>query len=432
MRRLPLLSTSFGIVLAALAVSSSARATQPLEEFLASAKAKNFELREQRAQVRQSEATTDAAFGRLLPGFTARGVYTRNQFEVVAQFPGAPTKIVIQPENQLDAYLQLDVPLVDVASYYRYRAADAGARASTEQAALVELQAASAIARAYFQFVGASAIGRAAQESVRLAEANAQNVGDRLAAGAATELDRQRALANVERAKQDVADAELLRATSARALETTSGLAPSESETLAEDDLAGEAPLEAWLARAGETPADRAARAAGEAAELGHTAAKAAFVPTLGATALERLTNATGFANRSAIYLLQLSLTWHVDFAMLAQQRAQEAALDVSRVREEKVRRSGADAIFDAYQRVLAATAKCRSSRAQAAAAKRAAELAVDRYGAGASTQLEVTQAQRDAFLAAAARIGADAELALSRTALRLAAGRLSVSQRTP
>ena len=41
----------------------------------------------------------------------------------------------------------------------------------------------------------------------------------------------------------------------------------------------------------------------------------------------------------------------------------------------------------------------------------------------GVATQLDVTQAQRDAFLAAAARIQSDAELAYARASLRLAVG---------
>ena len=75
---------------------------------------------------------------------------------------------------------------------------------------------------------------------------------------------------------------------------------------------------------------------------------------------------------------------------------------------------------------------KSRSARAQAAAAKRAAELATDRYGAGAATQLDVTQAQRDAYLADASRIQADADLALARVQLRLSVGQSLTPGRTP
>ncbi len=53
------------------------------------------------------------------------------------------------------------------------------------------------------------------------------------------------------------------------------------------------------------------------------------------------------------------------------------------------------------------------------------------RYTAGVATQLEVTEAQRDAFLATASSIQADADLAFARAALRLAAG-IPISDKRP
>jgi outer membrane protein len=410
------------MVLGSSGWSKEARATQALEEFLAQAKTKNFELREQRAQIIQNQANADVALGRLLPGFTARGVYSRNQFDVVTQLPGGAGRLVIQPQDQLDAFFQLDVPLVDVGSYCRYRTSKVSVEASQEQEGATELQISAGVARSYFAFVASSALARAALESVRLAEANLRSVDDRASSGAATELDRQRALANVERAKQDVADAELMRGTSARALEQASGLAPTESTSFSVDDLSPELPMETWLSFVPKTPGVRASQKGTEAAEMGVTAAKMTLLPILSGAAQQRFTNATGFANRDSIYQLQLVLTWHADYGMWAQYKALEAGAEVAKVRDEKVRRTIADAIL----------VKCRAASAQSTAAARAAELANDRYGAGASTQLEVTQAQRDAFLAEAARIGADAELAMSRTALRLLAGQTPVAQRTP
>jgi outer membrane protein TolC len=59
----------------------------------------------------------------------------------------------------------------------------------------------------------------------------------------------------------------------------------------------------------------------------------------------------------------------------------------------------------------------------QISASRLASELARDRYTVGAATQLEVVQAQQDAFSADVARIQADAELAYARAALRVSAG---------
>ena len=53
-----------------------------------------------------------------------------------------------------------------------------------------------------------------------------------------------------------------------------------------------------------------------------------------------------------------------------------------------------------------------------------AAEQARNRYTSGTTMQLDLLQAQRDAFVAEVARIQADADLINARAQLRLAAGR--------
>lgn len=421
---------SFGVIIGALLTATPAGATQPLEEFLARASKTSFDARDADVAKRQREAEADASLGRLLPSLSARGVYTRNQYEAAAQL--GPTKLVITPQDQLDAFFQLDVPIVDLASYYRYRAARAAERVAGETEKTTQVEISRAVTRGYYQFVGASALLRAARESEKLAGANLKNVEDRRSAGAATELDRERARANVERARQDVADAELAIALAGRALETLSGMAPTDAGDFPEDDLHAEAPLDRWLALGGETPQERTAKEAARAANESKKAAYAAYAPILSGTALERLTNATGFAGKESIYTLTLNLSWRIDYATIATPRAQQAGLDAAKVREERAQRGVADAIFEAHRRVEAGIVKGRSARAQAQAATRAAELAVDRFNAGASTQLDVTQAQRDAFLADAARIQADADLAFARAQLRIAAGRGPSDRRNP
>lgn len=67
--------------------------------------------------------------------------------------------------------------------------------------------------------------------------------------------------------------------------------------------------------------------------------------------------------------------------------------------------------------------ARSRSARVQAQVSARAADLARNRYEAGEGTQLDLLQAQRDAFGADAGRIQADADLLNARAQLRVAAG---------
>lgn len=423
MIRKHLLSVHFTMaVLATSLFPSRAEATQPLEEFLASAKSENFDMREQRAQKSQREWEENAALGRLLPAFSARGVYQYNEYEVSAQLPGMSDKLVITPKHQLDAILQLDVPIIDLASYHRYQQARHAADASHLQQELVGTEIDRAVARAYYSYVGASALAASALRSLEMAEANAELVTARHGAGVALALDLERAKANVARAKQDVADAELMLSLAARNLQTLSGLTPEPVTEYPEDDLRSEGNLESWLSVT-DTPSDRLQAKLNEVARSGERASKAALLPTLSAHAQERLSNATGFSGQSSSYVLQAVLSWRLDYGTYANSKAQSAATELQQIRAERARRNVEDSIFDAYQRVEAGIAKSTAARAQAEAAEKAAALASERYQAGASTQLDVTQAQRDAFQAEVARIQADADLEYARVALRVTAG---------
>ncbi len=421
---------AFALSLVVALRAADAAATQPLSEFIERAAQQGFDARESRAASEQREAESDAALGGLLPVFSARGVYTRNQYEAVFQGPTGP--VVIVPYNQLDAYLQLDVPIVDLARYHRYKSQRALADSAREQTKATGLEVASAVARSYFQFIGASALARSAALSVKTAEDNRRVVEERLAAGVANDLDRERALANVARTQQQLADAELGVALAARGLETLSGLSPTPSEQFPADDLHEEAPLQRWEALANQTPQRRAAESAERAARESQKAASRALLPTLSASAQERFTNATGFAGHEAVYALQLIAAVRLDYTTVASARAQAAAAELQRVRVERTSRAVLDATFEAHRRVQSNIVKSRAARVQAASAERAAKLAAERYAAGVATQLDVTEAQRDAFEAAAASIQADADLALARAQLRLSVGRSATSGALP
>ncbi len=410
-------------LLSLLLLSLPASAVQPLETFLSAARSHSFQAREQKTRVHQRDWEQKAALGRLLPSFSARGVYQRNQYEVAVQLPGTDQRLVISPYNQLDASFQLDVPLVDLANYYRYSQAQHFAKAEALQQELVGIELDQAVANAYFSYVGASALRESAHESVHMAEENAALVQARREVGVATELDVSRARSNTERARRDLADAELVLSISARTLETFTGLSPAPVRDYPSDDLRTEAPLQSWLALR-DTPADRVQAERREAADDGERAARATLLPTLGLVGQERLTNATGFAGRVSVYSVQAVLSWRLDYSSYASARAAAAATELEQIRTEQARRNVEDTIYEAYRRVEAGIAKSTAARAQAEAARHAAELSLDRYQAGALTQLDVTQSQRELFQAQAARIQADADLAFARIVLRVVAGR--------
>ncbi len=424
MRTALLLTFGLGVTL----VSGRAHALQSMEAFLAAAHEHNPEVQAADASMRQREAEALQARGKLLPSLTARGAFVHNQYEAVATLPAAagapPITLTIQPQNQLDAFFTLDVPLVDLAQFARYGSAKIQAELADATRAVTRRQLDERVIRAYALLNGASAVVRSAEQSVNVADKNRAQVTDRVKGGVSSELDYERANANYERAKQDLADGQLSRTLAARSLETLSRITPEAVGDFPDDDLHSETPLPEWVARATEElPERRVSQIERRYADAGRDAARLAFVPVLSAQAQEHLTNATGFTGRVSSYTLSAVATVRFDFGLVPQIDAAKAASENVAARAEGTRRSTEDAIVEAWHRIGANIVKAQAARAQAKSFARAAQIASDRYELGAATQLDVTQAQRDAFVADVGRIQSNLDLMQSRAILRLVSG---------
>jgi outer membrane protein TolC len=215
----------------------------------------------------------------------------------------------------------------------------------------------------------------------------------------------------------------------AQNLETLTGITPTEVVDFPTTTLEPEAPISYWLSNT-QTPADRVQEELNLASTAGRRAATAALLPTLSANAQERLTNATGLSGHQSVYQIQAVATFKLDWSTYATSRTQGAADSVQQIRAARTRRMTRDAIFEAFRRIETGIAKCKSTRAQSESARKASVLATERYRAGTATQLDVTQAQRDAFVAEAGRIQADADLAFARIQLRTLTGKLIAKSR--
>ena len=124
-----------------------------------------------------------------------------------------------------------------------------------------------------------------------------------------------------------------------------------------------------------------------------------------------------------------LTLTWNFDVPTYANIRVQNAQMRAAEAREERDRLASRDAIHRAWSMVQTVIARCRSARKQAQVSRHAAELVRDRYSVGSTTQLDLLQAERDAFAAEINQIQTDTDLANARAQLLLAAGRSVVSK---
>ena len=409
---------------AIVAAPSEAHALQPLADFLRSARSQNLESREARATALQREAEADQAWSRLLPAISARASYTRNEFEAKVTLPGGGEPIVITPADQLEANITLEVPLVDVASWSRIGASRALAKAASARADATALDAERAIAQRYLQAIAGRGLTEAAEKALEAAKASRAVAAARQDAGATGTLEVDRADAEIARAEQNVADAKQVEAIARRALQSLSGLKPADGAPALTDELKDEGALDAWEKQSKETPSVRAASLEREAASKQATAAWTALLPVVTATANERITNATGFAGQNASWTLGLTASWRLDYGAVKQIGAQQAAESAATARSERTERDAKDRVFESHQQVTTQIAKSKAARAQVKAAAHAASVARDRYASGAGTQLDVIQADRDAFQAEVARIQADSDLVFARLALRIAAGK--------
>jgi outer membrane protein TolC len=411
-----------------VAVAAQASALQPLEEFLRSARSSSPDTAEARAARRQAGAEAQAALGRALPRLSLRGTYTRNQYETSLAFPdpagGPPSSVIVTPRDRWDGSVTLDVPLVDLSSFSRIAAARTSARASATQETATGLRVQSLVIQDYYQLVANAALVEASRQAVAVARASLRIAEERHGAGTAALLDVDRARAEVERNVQQLASAELQVALVARALESTTGITPALDGAVAlRDDLHEEAPLERFERPDPELPSVDAAIQSRVAAEQLATAQRLSLVPSLVASATEQTTSVAGLGGREAAWQAVIGFTWSFDLTTLADIRTRDAAAEGARAREQRVRLAARDEIHRAWATVRTSIARSRSARVQAEVSDRASRLAMDRYQAGTASQLDLLQAQRDAFAADAARIQADADLVNARAQLRVAAG---------
>ena len=416
------------LIICGVASAADALALQPLDEFLAGARTSSPDNLEARALRTQSGAEATSALGRALPGVELRGTYTRNEFESTLELPaqggGLPSRVTVVPKDQLDAVATLDVPLVDLSAWARIAASRTSARAAGSEAAATDLRVQSAVAQDYHQLVANLALLGATRRSLAVAREGLRIAESRHGAGAVAPLDVDRARAEVERNVQQLASVELDVSVVARSLESATGLTPQlDGEVSLADDLHEEPPLETFRPADERIPRVAAAVQGRAAADERARAQRLSLAPRLSGVVSQRWTDAEGFVGRDAWWQAVIGLTWTFDLTTLGDIRAQGAAAAAARAREQRERLAAHDDIHRAWMAVRTNVARSRSAEVQAEVSARAAERALSRYQAGEAAQLDLLQAQRDAFAAEAARIQAYADLVNARAQLRLAAG---------
>lgn len=435
--------------LVAALVAVSAHAQQAgLEQLLQSAEEKNVDRRLTAEQRAKAIADYDAAWMALFPSLSAQASWTHNQYEVSLDMlastnalldltsklfvlkpgvPGVPTlegdPLVISPYNQLDGILRVDLPLVDTTRWLRIQAADISRESAAQKDLVMRDLVRRQVVSAWYGYAASLAVRDSAKRSAAVAEEQAKLMSIRESAGVVTELDSLRSKAEVQRTKQVVADTETLVATTRRTLTTLSGMAPPDEVALPATDLSTEKAFEDLVGNVEGLPAivaaDRDAQAAAKAVQM----TQYALIPLVSANFTERFTNATGFSGKSNQWSGGIGLQWRIDVPTFQNMKVQGMVHETARLAAEKARIQAKDQIYNDWKKLESARFKVESAEAQVTAARRASQVAKDRYAAGASTQIDVIQSERDLFLAEVGQIQARTELASTRASLHLSAG---------
>jgi outer membrane protein TolC len=416
---------SLGLAMALGAVIPGLAEAQPLAEFLRASRSASLDIEEQTTAVAQRAAEAEIERSALWPSLAASASYTRNQYETLVVIPrmGAdPIEATIVPSDQLEAAVTLNVPLVDLAAWQRTAAAGASLEAARANLEARTDEVERAVVRAFYQWVGGAALVRSAEIARAAAVDNLGVVEQRAAAGLASTLDVSRARAQVARARESIAGAELTVATARRTLRTLTGIEPEGEAPPLPEDVQAEAALDEWLARVPGLPELRAADATLRAAEASARAESMGWLPTVSAFASERITNAAGFGEGTS-WSAGVKLTWLLDRRTLGRSSLGRAGVAASEVRARRSAQDARDRIVDAWNQVEAERARAEAAAAEVEAGRQASEVAGTRFAGGTALQIEVIQAQRDAFAADVSLVQARASLAAARALLRLAAG---------
>jgi outer membrane protein TolC len=435
------------MLVAALPAAAEGPPPKDLKSFLQAAEAYNYDQRISLEQRERAVWEFHQAWTALLPAVSASGNYTHNFLPdnkaIVVPFlnPGyvLPTLAgqVVDPvrtppsfsatlvaPDQWDGIARADLPLLDVTRWMRVATASANREGAAERQLVMRDLVRRQVVASYYGYAAALALQESSKKSLAVADAQLKLADIRAKAGSATELELLRARAEVQRNAQVLTDTEVLVATSRRTLRTLSGVEPPLDVPLPATDTRAEPGWEVLEQVTEGLPSVRAADRDADAASRNAWGVRLALIPTVSAQGTVRLTSVAGLTGQTDAWSAGVGFTWRLDGPTLMGYGVQDHAEAAARLAAEKARLAARDQIHADWQRFNAGLQKVVAAEAQVQAATRANQVAQERYGVGAATQVDVIQAERDLFQAEAGQIQARTELATARASLRISSGK--------
>jgi len=412
-----------------------------LDDALAMAKKRNWNLAAERQRVVQAQTEIDQAWAILLPTIAAQGKYTRNYKAI--NFPGpivtdnagqpvldasgdaihAPG-ILIQPLNQLDAVISFNAPLIVPAAFTGLQAVKANVHASEANYEAAEANVLYGVAQAFYGAAIADEVLSARHSSIEVTRATLANAKTRFAAGTVTKVDVDRAELAVLRAEQLEREARHGRNQAYRALATLIKidgpfkivLPPVPTAPVAEPNLENALQLR---------PEFRALELTSYAADKQRVTDGLRWSPSISAFGNARRFNYDNFVRDHHSWAVGLQLDWVIfdggnRDALRHQAAAQQAEADA---RAAALRDNIADDLVN--QRSLLETKQHAVEAASRAVvlSQETIDLVRTQYEAGTVTQVDLLQAQDNLVAAQEALAQARFDVSVADLTLRRVAG---------
>lgn len=371
-------------------------------------------------EIRRAEALAKQVRATWLPTLTANGIYTRLDDDRILN------DRVIIAKDQLAANLQLNVPIVAPRQWVAHNRSKDNIELAKVASIDVRRDVALAAARAYLTVIAQKRVLNSAQRALNTARAHEEFATTRFQGGVGNRLDAVRA--STERATAEVRVKNQLAALS-RAQESLGVILGEEGSVDAAEDpvLAAPANVNAALGEAATRRADIAVER--DRAEIARKSVRDSYVdylPTLSAIAQPFYQNPATFTQPAtgwqAQLLLQIPLFDGGNRYGLADERKALEAEAKSRV--EQVLREAKSEVRVAFESMRRADEALINARESLKFAKEALELSQLAYRAGATSNIEVVDAERRAHEADTAAAVAEDASRQARLDLLAATGR--------
>ncbi len=411
-----------------LAVSPGVRAAEEgvrvltLEEALVMARARNRTLVVERARLEQAQSSVEQAWAALFPIVAAQGKYTHNYKEVELAFAGSP--LLLQPSEQLDAAINVTVPLLAPSAYPAVESVKANVRAAEANYKVSDTALLASVAQMFYMASIADEVLVARGSSAEVARATLKNAQTRFDAGTVTKVDLHRAELALVRAEQSEREARDARERTYRALGTLIRFdgpfrahvrpVPPERHDEGELDLALRL-----------RPEMRALEATLDSTKAQARAHAWRWAPTLSAFGNARRFNYDNFARDRYSWAVGAQLDWVLYDGGIrdAQRRLASAQSAEAQARFELLRDSVRDDLADGRRRLETKERGVAAALRSVGLAKETLELVRVQYEAGTVTQVDLLQAQDTLVAAQEALAQAHFDVAAADLMLRRAAG---------